>query len=59
MSIPTRYLSTAEAAEYIGVSKNTLRSYVTKKIIPAHRVGTRLLKFDRMELDEIIKSLGR
>ncbi|SLH30900.1 helix-turn-helix domain-containing protein [Mycobacteroides abscessus] len=59
MSIPTRYLSTAEAADYIGVSKNTLRSYVAKKIIPAHRVGVRLLKFDRIELDEAIRGLGR
>ncbi|TDZ45613.1 helix-turn-helix domain-containing protein [Mycobacteroides franklinii] len=59
MSIPTRYLSTAEAAEYIGVSKNTLRSYVAKKIIPAHRVGARLLKFDRIELGQVIKSRGR
>ncbi|MBF9315237.1 helix-turn-helix domain-containing protein [Mycobacteroides chelonae] len=59
MSVSTRYLSTAEAAEYIGISKNTLRSYVAKKVIPAHRVGSRLLKFDRTELDEVIKSRGR
>lgn len=48
------YLSTAEAAAYLGVSKNTLRSYITKGIVPAHRLGPRLLKFDPAELDRVI-----
>ncbi|MCV7317828.1 helix-turn-helix domain-containing protein [Mycolicibacterium confluentis] len=55
----SRFLSTVEAAAYIGVSTNTLRSYVHKKIVPAHRVGPRLLKFDPAELDEVVKGMGR
>ena len=49
------FLSTAEAAEYLGVSKNTLRSYIAKGIITAHRLGPRLLKFDPAELDAAAK----
>ncbi|MEZ0384786.1 helix-turn-helix transcriptional regulator [Mycobacterium sp. pW045] len=54
-----RYLSTVEAAKYLGVSKNTLRKYVTKGQVPAHRVGERLLKFDTAELDDFVKALTR
>lgn len=54
-----RFLSTAEAAKYIGVSKNTLRKYVAKGVVPAHKFGEKLLKFDRVELDDAVKTLGR
>ncbi|WP_373140391.1 helix-turn-helix domain-containing protein [Mycobacterium marinum] len=32
-SVNSRYLSTAEAAAYLGISQNTLRSYVHKKFL--------------------------
>lgn len=54
-----RYLSTVEAAKYIGVSKNTLRKYVAKGLVPAHKFGERLWKFDPAELDDAVKALGR
>ena len=53
-----RYLSTVEAAKYIGVSKNTLRKYVAKGLVPAHKFGEKLLKFDPAELDDAVKALG-
>lgn len=52
-----KYLSTVEAAAYIGVSKNTLRKYVTKGLVPAHKFGERLLKFDPAELDQAVKAM--
>ncbi|WP_368681670.1 helix-turn-helix domain-containing protein [Mycobacterium intracellulare] len=55
----SRFLSTAEAAKYLGVSQNTLRRYIHKKIVPAHRLGPRLLKFDPSELDVVVKTMGR
>jgi excisionase family DNA binding protein len=54
-----RFLSTKEAAEHIGVSVNTLRKYVAKGLVPAHKFGERLLKFDPAELDDAVKALSR
>ncbi len=52
-----RYLSTKEAAEYLGISVNTLRKYKGHKLIPVHKVGKRLHKYDRLELDAIMGRL--
>jgi excisionase family DNA binding protein len=49
-----RLLSTAEAADYLGVSVNTIRNYMDRGLIAPHRTGPRpLLKFDPADLDEI------
>jgi len=53
------WLSTVEAAKYIGVSKNTLRKYVVKGLVPAHKFGQRLLKFDPAELDDAVRAMRR
>lgn len=53
------FLSTKEAAKHIGVSVNTLRKYVAKGLVPAHKFGERLLKFDPAELDDAVKALSR
>ncbi|GJN99121.1 hypothetical protein NJB1907f44_32350 [Mycobacterium marinum] len=58
LSVNSRYLSTAEAAAYLGVSQNTLRSYVHKNIVPVHRLGPRLFKYDANELDVVVKTMG-
>lgn len=47
-----RLLSTAEAAEYLGVSVNTIRNYIAKGLITAQRVGPKLLKFNPADLDK-------
>lgn len=44
-----------EAAEYLGVNKDTIRNWIKKTDIPAHRLG-KLWKFKRIELDDWIKS---
>ena len=45
-----------EAAEYLGVTKETVRNWIKKKAdLPAHRIG-KLWKFKRSELDEWIAS---
>lgn len=54
----SRFLSTAQAAKYLGVSQTALRSYVHKKIIPVHRLGPRLFKYDVAELDIVVKTAG-
>lgn len=50
-----RWYSLEEIAEYLGVTKDTIRNWIRKKSIPAHKVG-RLWKFKLEEVDEWVKS---
>ena len=45
-----RWLSMDEISEYLGVSKDTVYTWISAKGMPAHRVG-RLWKFKRDEVD--------
>jgi len=52
----TEYLHTAAAAEYIGVSQNTIRKWAARGDIPMHRNpvnGYRLFK--KADLDKLLK----
>lgn len=49
------WINIEEAAGYMGVTKDTVRNWIKKTDIPAHKSG-KLLKFKRSELDEWIKS---
>ncbi|MEY8393145.1 helix-turn-helix domain-containing protein [Lachnospiraceae bacterium 45-W7] len=44
-----------EAAEYLGVNKDTIRNWIQMTDIPACRMG-KLWKFKKSELDEWVKS---
>lgn len=44
------WLSIQEAADLLGVSTATLRRWCRDSIVPVHRLGPRLLRFDRIEL---------
>ncbi len=44
-----------EAATHLGVSKDTVRNWIKKSNVPAHKVG-RLWKFRLTELDEWVIS---
>ena len=48
-------LTAKEAAEYLGVTKDTIRNWIKKTDIPAHKIG-RLWKFKFSEVDEWVKS---
>ena len=50
-----RWASLEETSEYLGVTKDTIRSWIKKTNIPAHKVG-RLWKFKLSEIDEWVKS---
>ncbi|MGD9824718.1 methylation-associated defense system helix-turn-helix domain-containing protein MAD1 [Desulfobacter sp.] len=52
-----RWLSVADIADYLGVKKDTVYKWLSKKIIPAHKVG-RLWKFKKDEVDEWVRSDG-
>lgn len=51
-----KWINIEEAADYLGVNKDTIRNWIRKGIgIPAHKIG-KLWKFKMSELDEWIKS---
>ncbi|PNP99554.1 helix-turn-helix domain-containing protein [Sphingobium sp. SA916] len=45
-----RWMSVEEIAGYLGVSKDTVYGWITKREMPAHKVG-RLWKFKSDEVD--------
>jgi len=55
-----RLITVKELAEYIGISVNTVYSWVSQKIIPYIKCG-RLTKFDRKVIDRLIEKgeMGR
>ena len=49
------WIGIEEAANYLGVTKETIRNWIKKTDIPAHKIG-KLWKFKASELDAWIKS---
>ena len=49
-----RWVSVEEIAGYLGVSKDTIYGWISKKDMPAHKVG-RLWKFKTDEVDDWIR----
>jgi excisionase family DNA binding protein len=52
-----RWLSVDEIAEYLGVSKDTVYSWLTTKAMPGHRVG-RFWKFKKNDVDSWVRAGG-
>ena len=50
-----KWCSLEETAEYLVVTKDTIRNWIKKTDIPAHKIG-RLWKFKLTEVDEWVKS---
>ena len=50
-----RYLSVAEICTYLGVKRDTVYKWISKKKLPAHRIG-KLWKFKVSEVDEWVKN---
>jgi len=49
------WIGVEAAAKHLGVTKDTVRAWIKKTDIPAHKVG-KLWKFKFSELDEWVKS---
>ena len=50
-----KWISLEDAANYMDGTKDTVRNWIKKTDIPAHKIG-KLWKFKKSELDEWIKS---
>lgn len=56
LNISDKWVSLESAAEYLGVSQDTIRNWIKKDNgIPAHKIG-KLWKFKLSELDDWVKS---
>jgi excisionase family DNA binding protein len=53
--MPENLLSLKEAAEYLSVSPNTVRNYIARNGLKFKRVGPKLIKFRRADLDAFIE----
>lgn len=51
---PRRLLSTAQAAEYLGMDETTVRNLQASGELPCVRI-TRRVQFDQRDLDELIE----
>lgn len=52
--MPERWLSVDEIAAHLGVNPDTIYKWITRKSMPAHKVG-KLWKFLASEIDEWVK----
>jgi excisionase family DNA binding protein len=52
-----RWASLNEAATYMHVSRNTLRNWIAWELLPAKRVGPRLIQVDLNDLDRLRTSI--
>lgn len=54
-NVNENWISITEAAEHLGVAKDSIRKWIKKTDVPAHKIG-KLWKFKKSELDEWVKS---
>lgn len=52
-----KWMSVEDIADHLGVSKDTVYAWISKKEMPAHRVG-RLWKFQKSEVDTWVRAGG-
>ena len=50
-----KWIGIEKVAEYMDVTKDTVRNWIKKTDIPAHKIG-KLWRFKKSEIDEWIKS---
>lgn len=55
-NINDNYIGIDEVAAYLGVKATTIRTWIKTKNMPAHKVGGKLWKFKKSEIDEWIDS---
>lgn len=54
---PNRPASIADGADYYQVSTRTIRRYVAQGLLPAYRIGPRLVRIDLDDLDRLARRI--
>lgn len=54
-SVQDRWVSVEELAGYLGIKRDTVYKWITRRAMPAHKVG-RLWKFRKEEIDAWVRS---
>lgn len=55
---PRRWLSQQEAAEYLGVTDRTIRTYIARGALPACRIrGSRAIRIAQADLDALLQPI--
>lgn len=52
-----KYISQAEAAEYLGMSVKTVRRYISEGRLTGYRLGNQQLRVDRDEVEALFKPI--
>ncbi len=52
----TALLTIQQSADYIGVHKNTIRNLLQSKKLKALRIGARIVRIDKADLDALFKT---
>lgn len=55
MEMEEKWVSLNDIADYLGVNPDTIRNWIKKNLIPAHRIG-RQWKFKKSEIDKWVDS---
>ncbi|MCG7593729.1 AlpA family transcriptional regulator [Mycobacterium sp. PSTR-4-N] len=53
-----RYASLKDAAEYVGVTTRTIRTWISEGLITGYRINQRLVRVDLNELDQAMEPFG-
>ncbi|MGB3356041.1 MAG: helix-turn-helix domain-containing protein [Mycobacterium sp.] len=53
-----KYITILEAAEYLGVTKRTIRTMIADGRLKAYRSGHRLVRLDLADVDAVLKPFG-
>jgi excisionase family DNA binding protein len=51
------FIGPADAAAYLNVSEKTLRRYISSGRLTGYRVGPKLIRIDRAELDALLSPI--
>ncbi|KKF01932.1 excisionase family DNA-binding protein [Mycolicibacterium obuense] len=55
---PRRYVTQAQAAEYLGVTARTIRQMIADGRLTGYRSGKRLVRVDLNEIDKAMQPFG-
>ena len=56
--VTRKEITIPEVADHKGVTTQTVRKWISKGILPAHRVGPRLIRIWADDVDKVNKPIG-